>query len=231
VCAHAGLLTGEDGPTHADPQALQLLQGDFPPGGLVTLVPWRPDEVWPCLVAALQARPAVVACFVTRPAARVPDARALGLPPPEASTRGVVALRTADPAARPYHGSVVLLGAGVTQAFVTEVLPRLAAADLRMNVLSVVSPELFDRLPAAEQARIFPPERAADAVGLTDFTAPLLARWVTSEAGRRASRHAFSAGRYPGSGQAARVLAEVGLDADGMWRVVSEWAAARGAGS
>ncbi|HEM45840.1 MAG TPA: hypothetical protein ENO23_02235, partial [Alphaproteobacteria bacterium] len=26
VCAHAGLKTGEDGPTHADPQALQLLQ-------------------------------------------------------------------------------------------------------------------------------------------------------------------------------------------------------------
>ena len=27
VRAHAGLKTGEDGPTHADPQALQLLQG------------------------------------------------------------------------------------------------------------------------------------------------------------------------------------------------------------
>ena len=30
VCAHAGLKTGEDGPTHADPQALQLLQENFP---------------------------------------------------------------------------------------------------------------------------------------------------------------------------------------------------------
>ncbi len=32
VCGHAGLKTGEDGPTHADPQALQLLQQDFPLG-------------------------------------------------------------------------------------------------------------------------------------------------------------------------------------------------------
>ena len=32
VCAHAGLKTGEDGPTHADPQPLQLLQENFPRG-------------------------------------------------------------------------------------------------------------------------------------------------------------------------------------------------------
>ena len=32
VCAHAGLKTGEDGPTHADPQPLQLLQENFPEG-------------------------------------------------------------------------------------------------------------------------------------------------------------------------------------------------------
>ncbi|MCX7958864.1 MAG: hypothetical protein N3B13_07435, partial [Deltaproteobacteria bacterium] len=32
VNAHAGLKTGEDGPTHADPQCLQLLQENFPRG-------------------------------------------------------------------------------------------------------------------------------------------------------------------------------------------------------
>ncbi|HOX46111.1 MAG TPA: hypothetical protein PK668_21085 [Myxococcota bacterium] len=230
VCAHAGLKTGEDGPTHADPQALQLLQNNFPPGALVSLVPWRPEEIWPCLVTALQARPAVVACFVTRPAELTLDGRALGLPPPEASTRGVVAIRRADPAARPYHGSLVLVGAGVTQGFAAEVLPRMDAAGLRMNVFSVVSPELFDRLSAAEQDELFPPARAEEAVGLTDFTAPVLWRWVTGAAGRKASRHAFSTGRYPGSGQAGRVLAEVGLDPEGQWRLVQAWAARRATG-
>ena len=39
VCAHAGLKTGEDGPTHADPQSLQLLQDNFPLGTMITLTP------------------------------------------------------------------------------------------------------------------------------------------------------------------------------------------------
>ena len=46
VCAHAGVKTGEDGPTHADPQALQLLQENFPLGTLITLTPWDPQEIW-----------------------------------------------------------------------------------------------------------------------------------------------------------------------------------------
>ncbi|MFQ5459345.1 MAG: hypothetical protein ACE5EL_00980, partial [Anaerolineae bacterium] len=53
VCAHAGLKTGEDGPTHADPQPLQLLQGNFPTGTAITLTPWDPQEIWPLLAAAL----------------------------------------------------------------------------------------------------------------------------------------------------------------------------------
>jgi transketolase len=224
VCAHAGLKTGEDGPTHADPQALQLLQQNFPPGACISLTPAFPDEVEPCLRAALAARPAVVAPFVTRPAEPGPDRAALALPPAGAAARGVVAWRQAPRGRRPAHGSVVLVGAGVAHAFAVQVLPRLDAAGLRPDVYCVVSPELFDRLPDAERAALFPPERAADAVGLTDFTEPVLFRWVTSEAGRAASRHAFSDGHYPGSGQAARVLAEVGLDAEGLWRAARAWA-------
>ncbi len=47
VCAHAGLKTGEDGPTHADPQALQLLQENFPKGTMITLTPWDPNVALP----------------------------------------------------------------------------------------------------------------------------------------------------------------------------------------
>jgi transketolase len=57
VCAHAGLKTGEDGPTHADPQALQLLQDNFPRGAAITLTPWDPQEIWPLLTASLARRP------------------------------------------------------------------------------------------------------------------------------------------------------------------------------
>ena len=46
VFTHDSVGVGEDGPTHADPQALQLLQENFPPTTLVTLTPWDPQEVW-----------------------------------------------------------------------------------------------------------------------------------------------------------------------------------------
>ena len=53
VLAHAGLKTGEDGPTHADPQALQLVQENFPRGTMITLTPWDPQEVWHLVCEAL----------------------------------------------------------------------------------------------------------------------------------------------------------------------------------
>ena len=70
VCAHAGIKTGEDGPTHADPQPLQLVQENFPRGTVVTLTPWDPREMWPLVTAALHHRPAAI-ILNERPAALV----------------------------------------------------------------------------------------------------------------------------------------------------------------
>ena len=61
ISAHAGIKTGEDGPTHADPQPLQLLQENFPKGAMITLTPWDPQELWPLVSEALRQRPAPVA--------------------------------------------------------------------------------------------------------------------------------------------------------------------------
>lgn len=96
VCAHAGLKTGEDGPTHADPQPLQLLQDNFPPGTMVTLTPWDPQELWYLVSTALARRPAIIAPFVTRPPETVLDRAALGLAPASASTNGVYRLISAE---------------------------------------------------------------------------------------------------------------------------------------
>jgi transketolase len=223
ICAHAGLKTGEDGPTHADPQALQLLQENFPRGVAITLTPWEPQELWPLTIAGLKARPALLAPFVTRPNEKVPDRSALGIPPATAAAKGIVALRTADPNGRPYNGTLVLQESGVVYAFVDEVLPKLHADGLRMNIYVVTSAELFDLLPLEEQHRIFPPERAREAMGITGFTMPTMYRWVSSEEGRSRSLHAFSKGRYPGSGQAHKVLEEAGLDGRSQYEAVRRY--------
>ncbi|MBN2495105.1 MAG: hypothetical protein JXR96_10975 [Deltaproteobacteria bacterium] len=224
VCGHAGLKTGEDGPTHADPQCLQLLQENFPPGACICLTPWDPAELWPCVIAGLQARPAVLAVFVTRPAERIVDRAAAGLPPAHAASAGLYRLRSADPAGHPYHGSLVLQGSEVANTFVQEVLPRIDERGLRLNVFYVSSVELFDRQPEATREQLFPEARGREAMGITGFTLPTLYRWVRSEAGRRASLHPFRCGGFCGSGQAEDVLAEAGLDGSSQWKAVLDYA-------
>ncbi len=158
VCAHAGLKTGEDGPTHADPQALQLLQENFPPGTMITLTPWDPQEIWPLVSAALARRPAVIAPFVTRPAEKILDRRSLGLADPSAAASGVYRLRAAEGAG---DGTVVLQESGVAYAFVEETLPLLEHKGIDLDVYYVASAELFDMLPEEERESIFPSGRAA----------------------------------------------------------------------
>jgi transketolase len=217
ACAHAGLKTGEDGPTHADPQALQLLQENFPPGTAMTLTPWDPAEVWPLLAAALERRPAVIAPFVTRPNETVPDRAALGLAPAEACRSGVYRLRAPRGAA---DVVVVLQESAVAMAFVNEVLPRLDRDGVDLEAYYVASAELFDALSAAERARILPERATQEAIGITGFTLPTLWRWVRSERGRAASLHPYAKGHFPGSGQGQFVLHEAGLDGEGQYTAI-----------
>ncbi len=214
VCAHAGVKTGEDGPTHADPQPLQLLQGNFPAGTLITLTPWDPRELWFLVSAALARRPAVIAPFVTRPPEVVLDRVALGLPPPSASAKGVYRLRAARGGG---NGAVVLQGCGVTNAFLTGALPLLDREGIDLNVYVVTSSELFDALSEDEREQIFPEEHQAEAMGITDFTLPTMERWIRSDYGRAHTLHPFHEGHFLGSGAAAMVMSEAGLNGESQF--------------
>ncbi|MBI4230354.1 MAG: hypothetical protein HY608_05925, partial [Planctomycetes bacterium] len=220
VCAHAGLKTGEDGPTHADPQPLQLLQENFPPGTMITLTPWDPQEIWHLVAAALALRPAIVAPFVTRPGERVIDREALGLAPPQAAARGVYRLRRA---AGKRDGAVVLQGSGVTYAFVEGALPLLETEGIDFDVYYIASAELFDALPEEERSRIFPEAVARRAIGITGFTLPTMYRWIRSDRGRALTLHPFRRGHYLGSGPAEQVLVEAGLDGESQFRAIRSW--------
>ena len=225
VCAHAGLKTGEDGPTHADPQPLQLLQQDFPKGTAVSLVPWEPQEIWTLTAAALAQRPAVISMFVTRPTEPVLDRPALGLAPAEAAVSGVYRLRDTESP----DVTVVLQESAVTYAFVREALPILAEKGVDALVYYVASAELFDLLPEDERRAILPEARAAEAIGVTGFTLPTLYRWVTSDAGRAASLYPFMKGHYLGSGPGDMVLAEAGLDGESQAAAILRYCDARAA--
>lgn len=217
ICAHAGLKTGEDGPTHADPQALQLLQDNFPVGTMITLTPWDPQEIWFLVSAALAKRPAIIAPFVTRPAEIVLDRAALGLPSAALAAQGVYRLRRARGCSQ---GTIVLQGTGVTNAFVNETLPLIHNAGLGLNVYVVTSSELFDMLSPTERENIFPEAHQQEAMGITDFTFATMTRWVRSDRGRTHSLHPFRNGHFLGSGSGAAVMKEAGLDGAGQFEAI-----------
>jgi transketolase len=220
VCAHAGLKTGEDGPTHADPQSLQLLQDNFPLGTMITLTPWDPQEISFLVAAALAKRPAVIAPFVTRPAETVVDRVALGLPPAAAAAQGVYRLRTARGQSQ---GTVVLQGTGVVNAFLTQTLPLIDRAELDLNVYAITSSELFDMLPAPKREQIFPEAHQQEAMGVTDFTFATMTRWVRSDYGRKHSLHPFRHRHFLGSGPGGMVMTEAGLDGASQFEAIQAY--------
>ncbi len=220
VCAHAGLKTGEDGPTHADPQSLQLLQDNFPLGTMITLTPWDPEEIWFLVSAALAQRPAIIAPFLTRPPELVLDRAALGLPPARAAAKGVYCLHTPFGNAQ---GTVVLQGTGVTNAFITDVLPLLKRDNIDINIYVVTSSELFDLLPASERELIFPERHQRDAMGITDFTFATMTRWLRSDYGREHSLYPFRHRHFLGSGPGAVVMKEAGLDGVSQFEAIGAY--------
>jgi len=220
ICAHAGVKTGEDGPTHAEPQALQLLQGNFPHGTMITLTPWDPQELWPLVSAAIAKRPAVIAPFVTRPTETVLDRSGLGLAPATAATKGVYRLTT--PGDNP-RGTVVLQGSEVGYDFIQVTLPLLKKEGIDLNVYYIASAELFDALPREEQQRIFPAALAREAMGITGFTLPTMYRWIRSDWGQEMTLYPFQKGHYLGSGQGSRLMLEAGLDGESQFRAILKY--------
>ena len=220
-CGHAGMKTGEDGPTHADPQALQLHLENYVAGTAATLTPWEPQEIWPLVAAAIRAEVAVIVPFVTRPSEPVIDREGIGLAPANAATKGVYRLRPAADGVR--DGTIVLQGSGITYAFVQDALPRLLQDGLNLEVIYVASPELFDRLTDDQKSAIFPVELAGEAMGVTGFTLPTMYRWIRSDLGREHTMYPFMKGHYLGSGAGEMVIHEAGLDGEGQYQQIRKY--------
>ncbi len=212
VNGHAGVKTGEDGPTHADPQALQLLCDNFPQGSAITLTPLEPNEIAPLLRTALDKHPSLIAPFVTRPSEEVPDREALELAPATACTEGLYKLCSVGTSSPARH-ALLLQGSDVGLEFLRHVWPDLKTdQSISLDVYYLSSLELFDLLTDERKEAIFPEELARNAMAISGFTLAPLERFLFSNRGRKASLYPFKKGHYLGSGQAEQVMVEAGLD-------------------
>lgn len=220
VCGHAGVKTGEDGPTHAEPQALQVLQENFPGDVMITLTPWDPNELWPMTVEALLQRPAVLAPYVTRPSEVMVDREALGLAPPEASIKGVYKLLSAN--GKP-DASIVYQGSDVAYAFVTGVLPRVREKGLNLDVYYISSAELFDRLPVEERSEIYSSATASSAMMFSGFTVATTYRWIMSERGREYTYYPWRSGYFLGSGTGDVCLEQANMHPEAQWEIIQKF--------
>ena len=208
VCGHAGVKTGEDGPTHAEPQALQVLQENFPGDVMISLTPWDPNELWPLTAESLLQRPAVLSAYVTRPSEIILDRQALGLAPAEDSVKGVYKLLVANGKA---DASIVYQGSEVAYAFAAGVLPYLKEKGINLDVYYVSSAELFDRLDEEERNAIFPYSAASSAMMFSGFTVATTYRWIMSQRGRDFSMYPWKHGSFLGSGQGDVCLEQAGM--------------------
>lgn len=217
---HAGISTGEDGPTHADPQSLQLILEDFPKGAAITLTPLDGNDVWPVLTAALAKRPAVLYPVVVRPNLKIADRKAFGGDDGINAKNGVYAIAKAQGLA---DGVIILQGAGAGEIFVNKVLPELTSQGFKLNVYYVASRELFTMLPQSEQDAILPPEDKKRAIAVTDYTLPTMYCWLKSEMGAKMSVYPFKQDKYLTSGKAGDTYKEAQMDAQNQIRQILEY--------
>ena len=220
VCGHAGVKTGEDGPTHAEPQALQVLQENFPGDVMITLTPWDPNELWPLTIESLLQRPAVLAPYVTRPSEVIVDRKALGLAAAEKSITGVYKLLQANGAP---DATVVYQGSDVAYAFITGVLPRLKEKGINLDVYYVSSAELFDRLDMQRRKEIYPSSSASSAMMISGFTVATTYRWTMSERGREYTLYPWKNGAFLGSGPGDVCLEQAGMHGEAQWAVIQKF--------
>jgi len=223
INAHAGLKTGEDGPTHACPQTLSIWKSF---GKLnwkvITLTPWDANEIWPLIIASLKKRPAVIVPYVTRPPEVVVDRHALGFPEADKTTDGIYYIRRAKKSS----ATVIYQGAEVGVEL-PKVVSALDKEKIDINILYISSPELFSYLPPSKQESILSHKMKQNSMAITGFTIDTMYEYILTEEGRAHSLHPFKKGIFLGSGPGEEVLKQAGLDAKSQVAAIKKFISRR----
>jgi transketolase len=225
VAGHSGPETAEDSRTHFgifEPGVMQL----FPEGSVIDLHPWEHNEVPVVLGAAFATGAPIVALHLTRPAIRIPDRAALGMPSHFEAARGAYLLRAPRADLEP-GGTVYVRGTAAT-ANVVEVLPELDRRDLNVKVVAAISPQLFALQDAAYRETVATEPDRWDAMAITTGAYRLMSDWLDGPVAKEFSLSADWDNRWRTGGSVDEVIEEAHLDAGHIVAAIERFVAERG---
>ncbi|MBP7148877.1 MAG: transketolase [Acidobacteria bacterium] len=226
VASHSGPETAEDSRSHFGvfaPSVTQL----FPEGSVIDLHPWEANEIPVLLAAGLAVRAPIVALHLARPALRVPDRAALGIPSHHEAARGAYVLRGYD-AELPRAGCVIVQGAATTNN-VLALFPELHRRGLNVKIVAAVSPQLFARQAPEYRDAVLSAEDRLDAMGITNRARDTLRRWFATEISLEYTLSADWDDRWRTGGTVDEVIEEARLDPASLLTGIERFAAERAA--
>ncbi len=226
VAGHSGPETAEDSRTHFGIFSPGITQF-FPRGQVMDLHPYEPNEVGPCLMAALGQDVPIVALHTTRPNVEVPDREALGMASYMDAAKGAYIIRDYDPS-RPADGCIFVRGTSST-ANVVKLLQNGAFDGDGPNVklVAAISHELFMLQDEAYQESVASKEDWFNSTFITNGARQMMWLWTAHKTSYNYAMGSDWDNRWRTGGSGDEVIAEAHLDCESLMDGINGFVADR----
>ena len=225
VAGHSGPETAEDSRTHFgvfSPVVTQL----FPEGHIINLRPWEPNEVAPCLAAALATEVPIIALHLTRPAVVVPDRARLGVPSHMEAARGAYVIRNYDPT-RPREGTIIVEGTSTMES-IFSLLPQFHSGTApNVKLVAAISYELFLRQPKEYRDDVLHKTDWLDSTVISNGSRIGMHPWLSSKVAEHYAMTSDHDNRWRTGGSVEEVKREAHLDPEHLLAGIRRFAAER----
>lgn len=226
VAGHSGPETAEDSRTHFGIFSPGITQF-FPRGQVMDLHPYEPNEVGPCLMAALGQDVPIVALHTTRPNIEIPDRKALGMASHMDAAKGAYLIRDYDPS-RPADGCIFVRGTSST-ANVIKLLKAGAFDGSGPNVklVAAISHELFMLQDEAYQESIANQADWFNSTFITNGARQMMWLWTAHQTSFKYAMGPDWDNRWRTGGSGNEVLEEAHLDEKSLLEGINGFVADR----
>jgi len=226
VAGHSGPETAEDSRTHFGIFSPGITQF-FPRGQVMDLHPYEPNEVGPCLMAAMAQDVPIVALHLTRPNIEVPDREALGMASHMDAAKGAYIIRDYDPS-RPAEGCIFVRGTSST-ASVIELLKSGAFDGDGPNVklVAAISHELFMLQPESYRDSVCSKEDWFDSTFITNGARQMMWLWTAHKTSFDYAMGSDHDDRWRTGGSGPEIIAEAKIDPASLLEGIGRFAKER----